>query len=131
MITILVDHNIEGRSDFLRITLDKQGWLQDLPMRVVWLTDVGLPVNANDRQVWRFAQANGMFLLTGNRNNDGADSLQQTIVEENTPTSLPVINVGQPDRLTNRAYREDCAARLLDIVLYPENYLGTGRQYIP
>lgn len=72
-----------------------------------------------------------MFLLTGNRNKRGDDSLEQTIRDENSAIALPVITVGDADRLAERAYREDCADRLLDIVLYPQNYLGTGRQFIP
>ena len=72
-----------------------------------------------------------MFLLTNNRNKDGVDSLQQTIDDENTLASLPVINVGKAKRLVESDYRERCIARLLDIVLYPDTYLGTGRQFIP
>jgi hypothetical protein len=30
-----------------------------------------------------------------------------------------------------KLYREECAAKLLDIVLYPEKKRGTGRQFIP
>lgn len=131
MITILVDHNIEGQASLLAGTLGEQGWLEFLPMSFVRLTEVGLPSESSDREVWRFAQANQMFLLTNNRNNDGEDSLQQTIDDENTPSSLPVINVRRPGKIFEKQYREECAARLLEIVLYPEVYLGTGRQFIP
>jgi hypothetical protein len=34
-----------------------------------------------------------MILLTGNRNLKDPDSLEQTIREENTPFSLPVITI--------------------------------------
>lgn len=131
MITILVDHNIEGHASLLAGILDEQGWFGLLPMRFARLTEVGLSSESSDRELWRFAQSNQMFLLTNNRNNDGEDSLQQTIVDENTPSSLPVINVRRPERVFEKPYREKCAARLLEIVLYPENYLGTGRQFIP
>jgi hypothetical protein len=33
--------------------------------------------------------------------------------------------------MTERSYREVCAIRLLDIVLYPEDYVGAGRVFIP
>lgn len=72
-----------------------------------------------------------MFLLTSNRNMDDEDSLEQTIRDENTPTSLPVITIARSERIAERAYREDCAARLLEIVLYPENHVGVGRPFIP
>ncbi len=38
--------------------------------------------------VWRFTQEKGMILLTDNRNMEGQNSLEQTIREENTLTSL-------------------------------------------
>lgn len=75
MITILVDHNIEGHASLLAGVLDEQGWFGLLPMRFARLTEVGLSSESSDRELWRFAQANQMFLLTNNRNNDGVDSL--------------------------------------------------------
>ena len=72
-----------------------------------------------------------MILLTNNRNMEGADSLEQTIREENRPTSLPVLTIGDFDRITDRVYRERCAIRLLEIVVYLDDYLGVGRLFIP
>lgn len=68
---------------------------------------------------------------TGNRNKDGEDSLEQTIRNENTPTALPVITISVIDRLEERVYREQCAERLVEIILDIENNLGVGRIYIP
>lgn len=79
LITFLVDHNIEGQAFQLWEMLDATGWLQVLQMRLVRLTDVGLQEDISDRQVWRYAQANGMVLLTDNRNMESEDSLEQTI----------------------------------------------------
>jgi hypothetical protein len=59
------------------------------------------------------------------------DSLEQTIRQENTLTSLPVVTIGSVGRLSNREYREQCAARLVEIALYLENYKGVGRIFIP
>jgi len=39
--------------------------------------------------------------------------------------------IGRVDRMIERTYREACAARLLDIVLYPDDYVGVGRLFIP
>lgn len=72
-----------------------------------------------------------MLLLTANRNAKGEDSLEQTIREEGTSISLPVITIGNLDRLIERDYREQCSARLVDIVLLIENYRGVGRLFIP
>lgn len=131
MIKILIDHNIEGLARRLWRTLDQAGWVQATEIVFAYFTEVGLPRDSSDRVVWRFVQAQGMFLLTANRNDDDDDSLEQTIRDENTALALPVITIGNAGRLVERAYREKCADRLLEIVLYPENYLGTGRQFIP
>ena len=77
------------------------------------------------------AQKKQLILLTGNRNKDGSDSLEQTIRDENAPDSLPVVTIGITDRLEERVYREQCAERLVEIVLNIESYLGVGRIYIP
>jgi predicted nuclease of predicted toxin-antitoxin system len=48
-------------------------------MRLARFVDVGLPYDSTDREVWRFAQANQLLLLTNNRNMEGLESLEQTI----------------------------------------------------
>ncbi len=112
-------------------TLHTEGWLELLPMQFVMLSQVGLPHESNDREIWRFAQKNGMILLTANRNMKGEDSLEQTIREENTLTSLPVLTIGNVNRMVERSYRERCETLLLEIVSDLENCLGTGRIFIP
>lgn len=131
MLTILVDHNIEGQAVLLWGTLSATGWLELLPLRLVTLAQVGLPYDSSDREIWRFAQDNGMILLTANRRMDGEDSLEQTIREENTVTSLPVLTIGNPERMVERTYRERCAIQLLEVGLDLDNYLGAGRVFIP
>jgi hypothetical protein len=131
MIPILVDHNVEGQATLLWGTLAAEGWLGLLPLQLVRFADVGLPPDASDRDVWRLAQARGMLLLTANRSIREPGSLEQTIRDENTSTSLPVITIGSPDRVDEKSYREACAARLVEIVLDLENYRGTGRIFIP
>jgi len=51
--------------------------------------------------------------------------------EENTPTSLPIITVGDRSRLSEYGYRESCVERLLEIVFDIQDYLGAGRLFIP
>ena len=131
MNTILVDHDIEGQVLLLWGALAAEGWLEICPLRLVTFVQVGLPMNSSDRTVWRFAQAQGMILLTHNRNMKDENSLGQTIREENTPTSLPVITIGRADRLRERAYRERCVIRLVEIGLDIEDYSGVGRLFIP
>ena len=112
-------------------TLAAGGWLELLPMTMTRFADVGLPFDSSDRTVWRFAQEHGMLLLTDNRSRRGEDSLEQTIREENSLTSLPVLTIGNVARIVEQAYREQCVIRLVEIVLDLANYLGTGRLFIP
>lgn len=112
-------------------TLAVEDWLALCPLQLVTFAHVGLPLDSSDRTVWRFAQAQEMLLLTHNRNMRGEDSLEQTIREENTSTSLPVLTIGRVERLREGSYRERCAIRLVEIGLQVEYYLGAGRIFIP
>ena len=113
-------------------SITSQGWLDLFPVRFIFLEEVELPVNSSDRVVWRFAQANQMILLTANRRMKGEDSLEQVLREENTANSLPVVTIGDADRVLNDLdYRELCVNRLLEIVLYIDNYIGSRRIFIP
>jgi hypothetical protein len=131
MLTILVDHNIEGQARRLWGMLFAEGWLDLMPMRMVTLATAGLASDTSDRDVWRFAQAHQMVLLTANRRRKGQDSLEQTLREEHSATSLPVVTIGNPNRVHNKAYREQCASRLVEICLDIENHRGIGRVFIP
>jgi len=128
---ILVDHNIEGQSLILWGTYVAEGWSELVTIELTTFTDAGLPFDTDDRSVWRFAQANDMILLTENRNMTGRNSLEQTLREENTLNSLPVITIGDTDRLDEKSYRERCVSRLVDIASDLKNYLGIGRMFIP
>jgi len=126
-----VDHNIEGHAMLLWGTLNAEGWPDLLALRMVTFPPIGLPYDSSDREVWRFAQAQHLLLLTANRRMQGEHTLEHTIREENTPTSLPVLTIGNADRMLETACRERCAIRLVDIGLDLENYLGTGRVFMP
>lgn len=123
----LIDRNLEGYAIQLLGTLASQGWLELFSIHFGMFHEVELAVNSSDRAVWRFAQENQMILLTANRRMKGIDSLEQTIRQENTVTSLPVLTIGNLDRFSDRDYREQCAVRLADILLDLENYRGVGR----
>jgi len=72
-----------------------------------------------------------MILITANRNMKGENSLEQTIREDNTPISLPILTIANPDRFDESSYRQRCATRLIEILFDLDNYLGVGRIYIP
>jgi hypothetical protein len=92
---------------------------------------VDLAFDSSDRDVWRFAQTQHLVLLTANRNMHEEDSLEQTIREENGPTSLPVLTIGNPNRISLRVYRDAVALRLAEIAMELDRYLGMGRIYLP
>lgn len=71
------------------------------------------------------------ILLTANRNAKGEDSLEEVMREENSPTSLPIITIGNPDRVYEYQYREHCIERLVEIILDLPDYMGVGRLFIP
>lgn len=131
MIAILVDHNLEGQAILLWGMLAADGWLELVPLRLVTFADAGLPFDSSDRMVWRFAQTHQMLLLTDNRSRKGADSLEQTLREENTATSLPVLTIGSAQRMAERDYRQRCATRLIEIVLDLDLYRAASRLFIP
>lgn len=128
---VLVDHNMEGQAALLFSALQSREWATLLNIEFVRFTDIGLPKASTDREVWRQAQDQQMIRLTANRRMIGPDSLEQTIREENTATSLPILTVGVVDRLEERGYREVCADRVAEIVVDLERYLGVGRLLIP
>lgn len=131
MIFILSDHDIEGQAHSIFGVLGAEGWLDMVELRLTTFSEVGLAFDSSDKVVWQFAQEHGMILLTNNRNMDGEDSLEQTLREENTSTSLPVITIANAGRLSEKLYRERCAFQLLEIALELEKHLGRSRVYIP
>jgi hypothetical protein len=129
--TILLDHDIEGHAKYLQAGLRETGWDRDLTIEFVRLHDLALPEDASDQDIWRFAQHHRLLLLTSNRNQENETSLQATIDRENTPEALPVLTLSQTNRLLISDYRQQATHKLVEIILYLENYLGVGRIYLP
>jgi predicted nuclease of predicted toxin-antitoxin system len=130
-VKFLADHDIEGYAQLLWGAIASIGWLELISLELTTFQEIGLPRTSNDREVWRFAQANRLILITNNRNMKDANSLERTIREENQPDSLPVLTIGKINRLADLEYRELCADLLVEISLNLQNHLGRGRIYIP
>jgi len=128
---VLIDYNLEGDADLLFAPLLKDGWVELLKIEFVYFVDRSLDPKSDDTTIWRFAQAQGMILLTYNRNKKEDTSLTATIERENTPSSLPVLTIANQSRLKEFNYRQETATKLAEVIMYIENYLGTGRLYIP
>jgi len=128
---VLLDHHMKKQGILLWSIMENAGWLKLIDIPKLTFADIGMPIDAPDREIWRFAQEHQLILLTANRNDKGTDSLAQTIREENTPVSLPVLTIGVLDRMNESNHRKQCAEKILDIFMNIENYLGAGRIYIP
>ena len=128
----LVDHNLEGHALLLSGNIANLGWLDLLEIRFITFEEIGLSVASDDRVVWRFAQTNNMILLTANRSMKGKNSLEKVMREENTSTSLPVVTIGNADRvLSNSNYRNLCVDQLIKIIFDIDDYRGSRRLFIP
>jgi hypothetical protein len=128
----LIDYNLQKYAAILLGRIANDGWLDLIPIRFIFFNDIDLPIDSNDRFVWRLSQENRMILLTANRNMKGEDSLEQVLREDSTIDSLPVITIGNLDRFSKEpSYRSRCADRIIDIVLNIEDYMGVGRIFIP
>ena len=93
---------------------------------------LGLPHDTPDTELWELCQESGIVLVTGNRNAEGVDSLENAIETLGTPQSLPVVTIGDPDRLLrDRQYAQRAAAQLFEYLLDLENLRGAGRLYVP
>ncbi len=128
MISILLDHNIRGFYNILSGTLTIE---DSARIEFVLFSDVGLPNDSTDREIWDFVRENRMFLLTNNRNRKGRDSLQEAIESDTSFDSNPVFTIGNLDRIYERSYRERTIARIIDVVANLENYRGCGRLFVP
>lgn len=134
MQVILSDHNCAGHAKAIFNVLSYDGtWLQLVPMRLQWFRDIKLSTKAKDEEVWQLCQDRGYILLTGNRTaNDKNESLEIAIRRLVTPDSLPVLTIGNLQRvLADPAYCRACAERLAEIVDELPKYRGITRLYLP
>ena len=128
---VLADYNLNRQAILISGSLVAGGWLDLAPIQLMTFEGIGLSADSNDRVVWRFAQTNGMLLLTANRNAKGEDSLEQVMREENQLTSFPIITIGDPERVNESDYRERCVEKLVEIAIDIQDYMGAGRLFIP
>jgi len=135
MPTIMADHDIEGQMQVLLRLLTSAEWhvlWSELAVQVASFASLGVPTNTPDTALWQLCQTQQILLITGNRNAEGPESLEATIQARNTPTSLPVLTISEPQRLlSSRAYAHRVVERLVEYLIDVENLHGTGRLYLP
>jgi hypothetical protein len=132
---LLADANIQGHVDRLIKRMQREPWIgfwHDLQLRCVSFVDVGLDPSDLDAVVWQRCQDKQLYLITNNRNDDGPDSLENTIRTRGTAQSLPVFTIGDADRtLSDRDYAAEVIWTLFEHLYDIDNLLGTGRLFLP
>jgi hypothetical protein len=135
MAAIMADHDCEGQMQVLLRLLASAEWhalWTELAVRVESFASLGVPPHTPDADLWQRCQTQQIILITGNRNEEGPASLEATLQASNTPTSLPVLTLSEPQRvLSSRAYANRVVERLVEYLIDVENLRGTGRLYLP
>jgi len=126
---------VQGQVELLRLTLEGDYWGElwaSLAMPVLNFADLSLAANTSDVVIWRLCQQRQLLLITANRNKEGLDSLEATIQNENTPSSLPVFTLADSEHIRHsKSYRERVADKLMEYLVDLEHYRGAGRLYLP
>ena len=135
MPAIMADHDIEGQMQVLLRLLVSSEWRllwTELAIRVESFASLGVSVDTPDGELGRLCQTHQIVLVTGNRNNEGPASLEAVIQEANTPASLPVLTIGEPQGIfSNNTYAHHVVERLMEYLVDLDNLRGTGRLYLP
>jgi Domain of unknown function (DUF5615) len=132
---ILADKNVEKHVTLL------VGNLRSGPLGELWdalglgatsIPEQGLPDNIADRALWEYCQQAGWVLVTDNRNEDGAESLEAVIRENAGGPWLPVVTIGRSfELLRSPNYRSRVAEDLIEALFDIEKFRGVGRLYLP
>ncbi len=132
---ILADNNVEGHVNRLLLLVRSDEWGEiwaSLGLTVESFDSLGLLRNTPDAILWHVCQQRELILITANRLQRAADSLEATIQKDNGPQSLPVITLANADRvLEDRDYTKRAVEKLLEYLIDMDNYRGTGRLYVP
>lgn len=121
MPSLLADGNVEGHLQALVYVLESPSWQElwaDLDVEIITFDQLNLSKDVSDVVLWRSCQQRDVVLITGNRNDEGPESLEAAIRSENTDSCLPVLTISDPARIfTDRLYAEHVAERLLETLL--------------
>jgi len=135
MKAILSDNDVEGHFAALVEIWESDEWLEfwmSLNIRIQTFETLGLSRHVPDSEIWTLCQSEQVVLVTGNRNDDGPDSLESTIRRHNDVKCLPVFTLANPNRiLLDREYAARAAELLLDYLLRIDEFRGCGRVFVP
>ena len=132
---ILADANIIGQVEALVRQMQSDTWAEfwlALGLEFKRFEDLGLSEDASDLEIWQACQREQLILITDNRNDKSADSMEATIRQFNQPDSLPVFTISDLARFgTSRDYADKVMEHLYDYLLRIDEVRGTGRLYLP
>ncbi len=129
---ILSDENCIGQVEEIFNAFDRLGYVLLFDVALLSWEQTGLAKGTGDETIWHFCQENNCLLITGNRTgSDGEKALEFVIRRLITPTSLPVLTIGNMKRvMRDRNYCIACAQRLADIIFEIDVYRGVTRLYL-
>jgi hypothetical protein len=132
---IMADHDVQGQVFMILQVCRSEEWQplwSSLDATLHTFASLGLSEDCSDLTLWQACQDHEVILITGNRNQEGPDSLESTLRTHNQAVSLPVITIASPQRiLRSRDYATRTAIRLLDYLMSIEERRGAGRLFIP
>ena len=99
---LVADADAHGHFNALMAICQGPGWGElwaELAVSAYQFGHLGLPRTAPDAEVWAACQSRGLILLTGNRNQHDASSLEATIRARGTADSLPVFTLADRERV--------------------------------
>jgi hypothetical protein len=134
---VVFDVNVQGHARYILQLLEALNvadlW-EALDLPVLTVAGLGYADDVPDRVIWDRCQADGLLLVTENRNDDGPDSLQRVMGESNSADSLPVLTIANKRRFErDRPYAQVVAKEFLNVVSDTARGLnrGAGRMYLP
>jgi hypothetical protein len=135
MLAIMADNDVERHVQVLLRICNSDEWHEvwaSLSCDVESFEGLGTPRNTSDRELWQLCQRHDIVLITGNRNEEHAQSLETTIRELGAADSLPVLTIGDPTLLlSDRDYAGRAAVRLMEYLIDIQALRGAGRLYLP
>lgn len=134
---LLADANLTGHFRYLLRLLEKLDLapvFAELSLQFLSIDEAGLPLDIDDRSLWRFCQQEGWVLYTANRNAAGTDSLQQTLDDLWQPRCLPLITLANKIEFEHSAdYRQRVATDVAELLfgVAMGDYCDESRIYVP
>ena len=134
---LLADVNVQGHLVHLRhllMALDLWIILVESGLEFSTFSDLAIPRDLNDRELWLRCQQDGWVLFTENRNDDGPDSLESALSDSWWEGDLPVLTLSNKSRFEHsREYAERVAGDVAELLvgIAEGQYRDQPRIYVP